>query len=195
MTEIFVIQTIFLSGGFSRSEYLHRQVRRLGARCGFQVVRSDDDKSVQRSPQTPVHLDFSNSISKYSSSWTAVAKGAVLMGLGLDCPTPPNNIPCPVNIGVTLSTRFRPYEHAGEQKYKDSFDGSDRARNHTHWIIKKGDLVTLEGKHASTKLRRKYNPNGNKTGIVKVLISDVGIRNTNASRSQAFLSEYPELGG
>jgi len=115
------------------------------------------------------------------------------MGLGLDCATPPPNIACPVNIGVLLSTRFRPYEHQFDQKYVDSFDKSDRARNHCHWIIKKGDLVTLEGKYASTQLKRKFNAGGNKTGIVKVLVAHGELRRAGAVQSQALLGKNPGL--
>ncbi|KAF6806098.1 hypothetical protein CMUS01_14453 [Colletotrichum musicola] len=138
---------IFLSGGFSESPYLRKEIRTLAEekRCMFY---SDGDR------------------------WTAVAKGAVLMGLGAGCDVPPAQLQCPFNIGVVVSARFTQFDHEDRQMYQDTLDGNYRARNHIKWVVKQGDLVSPgEGIVERVHVRRKFTQNGNKSGRVIVVLS------------------------
>ncbi|KAF6797596.1 Chaperone protein DnaK [Colletotrichum sojae] len=138
---------IFLSGGFSESPYLRKKIRTLAEekRCMFY---SDGDR------------------------WTAVAKGAVLMGLGAGCDVPPAQLQCPYNIGVVVSARFTQFDHEDRQMYQDTLDGNYRARNHIKWVVKQGDLVSSgEGIVERVHVRRKFTQNGNKSGRVTVVLS------------------------
>ncbi|KAI1737444.1 hypothetical protein F4680DRAFT_214502 [Xylaria scruposa] len=138
---------IFLSGGFSRSPYLFRRVCDLARRYKLQVVQGED-------------------------SWTAVAKGAVLMGLGLRCEKPPHVASAPYHIGVILAERFASYCHQEDQCYVDSFDGISRAKDQIKWVVAKGDLVTpYEQIEKKVKIVHKITPRGKKTGRVKVILS------------------------
>jgi len=151
--------TIFLSGGFSRNEYLYNCVNNLARSRRFHLHRGFDPRGVV----DPRH-GF--------DSWTAVAKGAVLMGLGVDCDIPPECIQCPYHIGVVLSPRFAQYEHREVQRYTDTFDGSERARDTIQWVVARGDLVEAD-KAIEKKLRivRKMTSSGNQVGTVTVLTS------------------------
>lgn len=145
--------------------------------------------------QTELVLISAYLCGKRSSSWTAVAKGAVLMGMGLDCQVPPPVIASPFCIGAVLSTHFKPHTHRDDQRYVDSFEKSPRARNHTHWMVRKGDLVTMEGRHASIKLRRKFNAGGKKSGVVHVVISQNAglLHQKDPQASQPYLGEFQGL--
>lgn len=142
------VGAIFLSGGFSRSQYLYKRVKNLAQEWGVNLFRSND-------------------------SWTAVAKGAALMGLGIGCgEIPPPNIKCPFHVGVVASTRFADFDHDPPQKYVDTFDGVARARDQICWLIAKGDLVTHDqGIEERLIVVRKSKPTGKKTGTVIVVTS------------------------
>ncbi|KAI0532804.1 hypothetical protein GGR58DRAFT_522464 [Xylaria digitata] len=111
------VKCLFLSGGFSLNEYLYRKVSDLAREFQFRVVRGND-------------------------SWTAVAKGATLMGLGIGCEKPPPNSSAPCHIGVVLAERFAGYFHEESQRYNDSFDDILRAKDNIKWVVARGDLVT-----------------------------------------------------
>jgi hypothetical protein len=105
-------------------------------------------------------------------SWSAVAKGAVLMGLGIGCDIPPEVFNCPYHIGVRLAQRFAPYAHDESQKYSDSFDYERRARDNIKWVIAKGDLVAQDNPIVkTTTVIRKFTPTGNKKGTVVLVRS------------------------
>lgn len=107
------------------------------------------------------------------SSWTAVVKGAVLMGLGKVCDAPPAVSECPYHVGVVVASRFAPYDHVESQKYVDTFDNITRAKDNIKWIIEKGDLIAHNSAiDKSEKIVRKTNPNGNKTGRVIIVVSE-----------------------
>jgi len=95
------------------------------------------------------------------------------MGLGQGCITPKAVTKCPFHIGVVVSKRYNKYEHDPEQKYTDSFDNSyQRARDHIHWLVAKGDIVTAdEGISKTLRLVRRMSPVGAKRGEVKVITS------------------------
>ncbi|KAI3320302.1 hypothetical protein HD806DRAFT_507127 [Xylariaceae sp. AK1471] len=140
-------KAIFLSGGFSRSEYLYRRVRSLARSWRLQVLRGED-------------------------SWTAVVKGATLMGLGIGCELPPPNSSCPYHIGVVIAERFASYSHEECQKYTDTFDNVHRAKDNIKWVVAKDDLVTPhEGIEKKVKIVHKVTRTGKKAGRVAVVLS------------------------
>ncbi|KAI1349090.1 hypothetical protein F5Y01DRAFT_327762 [Xylaria sp. FL0043] len=141
------LKWIFLSGGFSRSRYLHREVRRLAQENELRVVQGED-------------------------SWTAVAKGAVLIGLGVDCEPPPPNVSAPYHIGVVLAERSANYPYLEQQRYIDSFDNVVRVKDHIKWVVSKGDLVTPHEQIVKkVKIVHKITPRGKKAGRVRVVLS------------------------
>ncbi|KAI3339486.1 hypothetical protein F4824DRAFT_45665 [Ustulina deusta] len=141
------LKWIFLSGGFSRSRYLARKVGDLAKRYGLRVMQGDD-------------------------SWTAVVKGATLMGLGVSCEQPPHNSGAPYHIGVVLAEQFASYFHQEHQRYADTFDNVFRAKDHIKWVVAKGDLVTPHEQITKTvKIVQKINPKGKKAGRVRVILS------------------------
>ncbi|KAH8879091.1 hypothetical protein GQ53DRAFT_612588, partial [Thozetella sp. PMI_491] len=126
------VRTIFLSGGYSRNEYLCRCVNKLAERWGFGLFKGDD-------------------------CWTAVARGGVIMGLGIDCTVPPAVRECPYSIGIVLSEKFTSYNHDQAWKYTDTLDKKVRARSCIKWLVSKGDLIHPEEPHsAELRLTRKF---------------------------------------
>ncbi len=102
-----------------------------------------------------------------------MAKGAALMGLGLGCDKPPENTQCPIYIGVVLATHFKDYDHEASQRYTDSFDGIDRAKDSIKWVVQRGDLVTeAAGIQRTLKIIKKMTPTGNQRGSVIVVTSE-----------------------
>ncbi|KAI0415867.1 hypothetical protein F5X98DRAFT_376248 [Xylaria grammica] len=102
----------------------------------------------------------------------AVAKGAVLMGLGVYCEKPPPNSRAPYHIGIVLAERFARYAHEEWQRYDDSLDGVSRAKDHIKWVVAKGDLVTPHEQIAKkVKIVHKITPRGKKAGRVRVILS------------------------
>lgn len=55
------------------------------------------------------------------------------MGLGVGCEKPPLVTSAPYHIGVILAERFASYYHQEDQRYTDSFDGIERAKDHIKW--------------------------------------------------------------
>ncbi|KAK3319151.1 hypothetical protein B0H66DRAFT_498128, partial [Apodospora peruviana] len=141
--------TIFLSGGFSRNQYLFNQITSLARRWRFNLVRGDESDE---------------------GSWTAVIKGAALIGLGVGCEVPQKCVPCPYNIGLLVSTPFKQFEHNQSQLYTDTFTNQTRAKGHIKWVIAKGDLITQqEGIEKSVKIFKKMTRNGNRAGSVTIV--------------------------
>ncbi|KAL8366165.1 hypothetical protein RB595_004779 [Gaeumannomyces hyphopodioides] len=143
-------RTIVLSGGFSRSRYLYSKIQERARSRNFTLLRGDD-------------------------SWTAVAKGAVLMGLGRGCEVPPECVRCPYHIGVVAATRYGLYDYRGaaaDRLYKDSFDEVERARDHVTWLFAKNDLVpTTEWTEKSVRIQRKFLRANKKVGTITVALS------------------------
>ena len=141
------VRTIFLSGGFSNSEYLFSKVNELARSQGFGLLRG-------------------------SESWTAVARGGVLLGLGHRCQPPPSVIACPRSIGIVLSKKFALYNHEETQRYPDPFDRVQRARDVVEWVIHKGDMIKCdEITEKTVKLVRKVKPDGIQTGKLTIVTS------------------------
>ncbi|KAK4188114.1 hypothetical protein QBC35DRAFT_451557 [Podospora australis] len=134
------VSGVFLSGGLSRSEYLFKKVEaEIEHRWKLPLLRG---KNVDHG-QGP-------------SSWTDVAIGAAVLGLGIECQTPPECFACPYHIGVLVSQPFHEYENVENQAYVDMLDLNMRAKNHIKWIVARGDLVTQHGgMKNTTKLVRK----------------------------------------
>ncbi|KAK2779585.1 hypothetical protein CKAH01_02933 [Colletotrichum kahawae] len=104
--------------------------------------------------------------------WTAVAQGAVLMGLGAGCNVPPAQLQCTVNIGVVLSSNFAKSAHQRSQRYEDTFDGTLRGANEIKWVARKGDLVGPEtGITEIVPVRQKFIAGDDGTGRVTVVLS------------------------
>ena len=64
------------------------------------------------------------------------------MGLGIGCSIPPPVLKCPCHIGIVLAKRFAKYDHKPQQRYTDTFDNIDRARDNIKWVVAKDDLIT-----------------------------------------------------
>ncbi|KAK0706431.1 hypothetical protein B0T26DRAFT_680119 [Lasiosphaeria miniovina] len=141
------VRTIFLSGGFSHSEYLKKCVNDLARSWRFELLRSDE-------------------------CWTAVARGGVLLGLGLNCKVPPPVVQMPYSLGLVTSKRFALYDHKPQQRYEDSLDGVERARDHVEWFAFKGDLIRHDKPTEKTiRLVRKLTPLSPRAGRITIIIS------------------------
>jgi hypothetical protein len=139
------IKTVFLSGGFSQSKYLQRQVNGLTDRFRFTLLSG-------------------------ANPWTAVAKGGAMMGLGIGCEVPSSCIKCPIHIGIVISQQFKEFDHKDGQKYTDSFENKPRARGAIKWLIAKGDLVEHNrGIEKSIKVIKKLAPTSPKSGGVFII--------------------------
>ncbi|KAF5027434.1 hypothetical protein F66182_454 [Fusarium sp. NRRL 66182] len=112
------VAAIFLSGGFSESKYLVQCVRELA-----------EERDV--------------SLHQAHNSWSAVARGGVLMGVGngIERRLAPEALRCPYHIGVVLSERWVEYAHDPDQEYKDRFGHASLAKGNIKWIVSKGDLI------------------------------------------------------
>lgn len=140
-------RAIFFSGGLSRNKYVRKDLEALADELGLRPFSGSD-------------------------SWTAVAKGAALMAMDIGCgPLLQPNIPSPFHIGVVLSTRYMTFDHDLRQKYTDTFDEIDRAKDHIHWVVAKGDLVTMDGIKERVKIMRKFTPDGSLNGEINVVVS------------------------
>lgn len=108
-------------------------------------------------------------------SWTAVVRGAALIGLGIGCEAPPPCRACPYHIGVAASAEFRDYYPERETPhlvYVDEFDGKPRLKDQIKWLVAKGDLITAEdGIEKTVKIVRKMTRTGNRVGSVVVVLS------------------------
>ncbi len=94
------------------------------------------------------------------------------MGLGLDCRPPPPQSPCPVHVGIVVAERFAHYDHEPLQKYQDSFDKIERAKNQIKWIVNKGDLLPSDGGLTTRlKLVRKMTQTGSQAGTIRIVTS------------------------
>lgn len=161
------MQTIFLSGGFSESKYLFRRVKELCDGRGFQLLHGTDRYSTIE-PFSSVRCQKTN----HTRSWTAVAKGAVLMGLQLGCWIPPPSKKCPFHVGVVLSQRFMHYEHHRRQRYTDSFDDVPRGNDNVKWVISKGDLIAPDEPISKTlRLVTKMTQPGHRPGSLTIVTS------------------------
>ncbi|KAK4447447.1 hypothetical protein QBC34DRAFT_303234 [Podospora aff. communis PSN243] len=141
------VRTVFLSGGFSSSEYLKKCVNDLVRSWRFELLRGDE-------------------------CWTAVARGGVLLGLGLGCKVPLPVVQMPYNLGVVISKRFALYDHGPQQRYKDSLDGVERACDHVEWFAFRGDLIRHDEPTEKTiRLVRKLTPSSSRSGRVTIIIS------------------------
>ena len=142
-----LVRSIFLSGGFSNNEYLFKCINELARSWQFQLLRAAD-------------------------CWTAVAKGGVLMGLGVECPVPRPVVPCYYSFGVIISKHFSLYDHRAEQRYTDSLDGIARARDHIEWVVLRGDLIVCdEPTEKTVRLVRKLTQNTKRAGRVTIVLS------------------------
>ncbi|KAH8894314.1 hypothetical protein GQ53DRAFT_643950 [Thozetella sp. PMI_491] len=156
------VRTIFLSGGFSENEYLFRRVNDLARAWDFTLLKGDDGRlGGQRGEGR--HGD---------ASWTAVAKGGVLLGLGIGCQIPAPVYECPYHIGVVVAERFTEYDYPGASRYEDTFDGSSRTRDHIEWLVEKGDLIDPSRPTTKEfKMVKKLTEGGARTGRVIIIYS------------------------
>ncbi|KAK0617593.1 hypothetical protein B0T14DRAFT_569083 [Immersiella caudata] len=154
-------RTIFLSGGLSRSDYFYERIKAFARNFQPRI-------NVLRGP---TGLEQSSTADVFSS-WMAVARGGLLIGLGVDCVTPAPSLPCPFHLGFVLSERFALHKHPESLRYTDSFDKVERAKNHIKWVISKGDLVppdkTIE---QELKLVHKMSMPAHKPGSITAVLS------------------------
>ncbi|KAJ2901809.1 hypothetical protein MKZ38_001347 [Zalerion maritima] len=142
-------KTMFFSGGLSRNEYLYRQISDHMLEWNMNVVRGED-------------------------SWTAVARGAALIGLAVNCTPPPACVPCPFHLGVVISERFEEWNHQADQRYHDPRDGRGvtLAKENIKWLVDKGELLTGERDPSFIKIvpiTGKFKENGVKQGRITVV--------------------------
>ncbi|KAM7220175.1 hypothetical protein V8F06_004503 [Rhypophila decipiens] len=151
------VRTVFLSGGFSRNRYLFERIKALTRRWRFELVRGDERAITG------------------DENWTAVVKGAALLGLGIGCEIPSPCVACPYHIGVAVSTEFMDYYPEQENPhllYVDKFDGKRRLKDQTKWIVAKGDLITVrDGIEKTVKISKKMTRAGNRVGSVVIILS------------------------
>ncbi|KAM7182876.1 hypothetical protein V8F20_012817 [Naviculisporaceae sp. PSN 640] len=156
------VRTIFLSGGFSRNPYLFNRINALTRRWRFNLVRGNE---------AAITRDQNDD----EGSWTAVVKGAALIGLGIGCQIPTPCRASPYHIGVEVSTEFRDYYPDRETPhlmYVDEFDGKRRLKDQTKWMIAMGDLITPEdGIEKTVKIIRKMPRTGRLVGSVVLVLS------------------------
>lgn len=106
------------------------------------------------------------------------------MGLGVDCRPPQAVYWAREHIGVKLTTNFLAYEHTTQQRYTDSFDLADRARDNIKWVVMRGDLILHDRPILrSQAIIRKMSQHGNRRGTV------VLVRNSNISPSSSLKEE------
>lgn len=96
-------------------------------------------------------------------SWSAVARGGVVMGLssGGEYRQAPICHQSPCHIGVVLAEPFANFSHEPEQRYLDTHDGKARAKNNIKWLVLKGDLIENElyvKQRIVRKLPKRMNP-------------------------------------
>ncbi|KAK4169551.1 hypothetical protein QBC43DRAFT_63954 [Cladorrhinum sp. PSN259] len=141
------VRTVFLSGGFSQNEYLFRRIHEMTTAYRCQLLRGYD-------------------------SWSAVARGAVVMGLGIGSEIPQAIVACPYHLGVVVSKKLAPYVLTNKQRYRDYFDGVSRVQHQVEWFLSKGDMITPEDSVTKTvRLVRKLVPGGSQAGEVTVIVS------------------------
>ncbi|KAK5660272.1 hypothetical protein OQA88_12812 [Cercophora sp. LCS_1] len=142
-------RSVFLSGGFSQNEYLFKCVTNLARSRGCEVLRGEKE-----------------------ASWTAVAQGGVLMGLGVGCEVPPAVRACPYSLGVVIAKEFALYDHAVGQRYTDSLDRADRATGQIEWVVFKGDVVGAEPTEKTVRIIRKFRQLGRRPDRLLITVSD-----------------------
>lgn len=95
------------------------------------------------------------------------------MGLGVECVPPIPSMRCPYHIGVVLAERWTPYNHSEDQKYQDTFDDLQRAKENVKWLVGKDDLITDdEGIQVSQPIIKKLSRKGNRAGVLTLVISE-----------------------
>ena len=73
-----------------------------------------------------------------------------------------------------LAERWTRFNHNADQKYQDSFDDLVRAKENIKWLVAKGDLITEEeGIQVSQPIAQKLSRNGNRAGVLKVVLSEL----------------------
>ncbi|KAH0537284.1 hypothetical protein FGG08_005909 [Glutinoglossum americanum] len=110
------VTNIFLSGGFSESEYLFNEVKEFADRGNIDVQRAQD-------------------------CWSGVVKGAVLrgMGIGMDVPVPVMS--CPRHYGICISQVYADWMHNGETTVIDSFNRRQVVPKQLIWLVRRGDVI------------------------------------------------------
>ncbi|KAK8137029.1 hypothetical protein PG984_004969 [Apiospora sp. TS-2023a] len=125
-------------------------------------------------------------LKKKSASWSAVAKGAVLIGGGVDCLIPAEVTEAPEHVGIILATRFADYERTVSQRYADSFEPGSRVRPNIQWVVAKGDLVLHDQPILKREtIVRKLTSDGSRKGTL-IVVRDSGdeLDRLNGSRFQ-----------
>ncbi|CAK7208180.1 hypothetical protein SEUCBS140593_000086 [Sporothrix eucalyptigena] len=109
------VKSIFLSGGFARSEYLFSRVSDFAGQQGIAVEKGLD-------------------------CWCAVSKGAVMKGLGLLTDKPPTITRSPCYYGVKTRQLYSGWRNSGDNFEVDSL-GVKWATDQVKWFVRKNDSI------------------------------------------------------
>ncbi|ERS97679.1 hypothetical protein HMPREF1624_05850 [Sporothrix schenckii ATCC 58251] len=109
------VKSIFLSGGFARSEYLFSRVADFAGQQGINVEKGLD-------------------------CWCAVSKGAVMKGLGLLTEKPTNITRSPCYYGVKTRQLYSGWRNTGDNFEIDSL-GVKWATDQVKWFVRKDDAI------------------------------------------------------
>jgi len=111
------VTNIFMSGGFAANPHLMNKVKAFARMHSVEVESGPD-------------------------CWGAVAKGAVLKGMGLGAHAPRPVQTCPRHYGISVNEMYAAYkDHGDAETFRDPLSGCDMARGQMIWLIRKGDLI------------------------------------------------------
>ncbi|CAK7228219.1 hypothetical protein SCUCBS95973_006807 [Sporothrix curviconia] len=114
-TPRYKVKSIFLSGGFAKSDYLFSRVSDFAGRQGILVEKGKD-------------------------CWSAVSQGAVMKGLGLLTDKPPTITRSPCYYGVKTRQLYSGWRNSGDNVEKDSL-GIKWATDQIKWFVRKNDSI------------------------------------------------------
>ena len=87
------------------------------------------------------HMIVVTSFSSSQFSWTGVAMGAVLMGLGVGMALPVEAYSTPRHYGVCVSQTYAGWKHTDAATTQDRFHGNSVVLDQLIWLVQKGSLV------------------------------------------------------
>lgn len=156
-------QNIFLSGGFASSEYLYQRIVQFGRTRHINVERGGD-------------------------CWTAVAKGAVLKGLGIcsDKPLPVKG--SPRHYGIKTRTHFAAYQHKLSETETD-VEGIQWATDQIRWLVQKGDVIYPDKATMATyECHWSMKASAYTSGRGKTRENGAGVRSSEVTRDVIFVA-------
>ncbi|KAH6665783.1 hypothetical protein B0J14DRAFT_605889 [Halenospora varia] len=118
------IQSLILAGGFGQSPHLFNEVKGLADEENIEVKQADD-------------------------CWGGVAKGAVLVGMGIGMDPPVEVRNCPRHYGLCLSETYANWKHESKDAVSHDYFDMKVVSNQLIWLVKKGALL-LPGEGATS---------------------------------------------